>query len=318
MNAKQELINYDEPSMIATLKATVAQGATDAEFAMFTSFCKTTGLNPFKKEIWFVKSKGYTNKYGKVVEGRVQMMTGINGFQAIANSHPEYNGMETGLIGPNGEYLAATYPKDDFIGAWCRVHRKDRQFPTEGIAMLSEYDKSEPDRDSVWKKMRRMMIMKCAKSVGLREALPQQLNGLYTQEEMPAEYSAAQAPSAPPEPKVKPSIKPKKEEIDNDLQAVTRGLLYEAGVETYQYDLHGIGNTASKKKNKAELWDEIKAMGGIAVGKVLHSAEELPDFESFEIGRPMSQLSEADNKFSAAYQDEIDFSKESEELARKK
>ena len=33
-----------------------------------------------------------------------------------------------------------------------------------------------------------MMLQKVAKSVALREAFPQEMNGIYTQEEMPQEY----------------------------------------------------------------------------------------------------------------------------------
>jgi hypothetical protein len=129
------------------------------------------------------------------------------------------------------------------------------------------------------------MIVKVAESVALRKAFPQQLNGLYTQEEMPETYAATATPTPP---KVKPSIAPEPTEQDNSLQLATRKLL-EAGEDTFQYDLHGIGNTCTNKENKAELWKEIKAMGGVAIGKVLHSAEALPDFESFEFYRPKNQ-----------------------------
>jgi len=163
-----EIVNYEDKKVLATIRDTVAIGATDSEFGMFVGFCKATGLNPFKKEIWFIKANG-----------RVQMMTGINGFHAIANSHSEYDGIESGLVGKGGEYLSATYPGNDFIGAWARVHRKDRKLPIEGVAMLSEYDKGHGN----WKTMRRVMINKCAESVALRKGFPQQLGGLYTEEE---------------------------------------------------------------------------------------------------------------------------------------
>jgi phage recombination protein Bet len=170
-----ELINYEDKKTLATLKETIAQGFTDTEFAMAIEFCKATGLNPFKKEIWLIK-----------VGGRVQMMTGINGFHTTANRNAAYDGIESGLVGKDGSFLPATYPGSDFIGAWARVHRKDRKFPVEGVAMLSEYDK----RQGTWNTMKRTMINKCAESIALRKAFPQELGGLYTAEEMPVEYSA--------------------------------------------------------------------------------------------------------------------------------
>lgn len=168
-----ELIKYEDKQVIDTLKKTVAAGLTDPEFSLFVQFCQSTGLNPFKKEIWAIKAGG-----------RLQLLTGINGFRAIANNHSNYDGIEIGLIGKGGEYLSAAYPGNDYIGAWSKCYRKDRRIPTEGIAMLADYDKAFGN----WKTMRRVMIMKCAESVALRQAFPQQLNGLYTPDEMPQEF----------------------------------------------------------------------------------------------------------------------------------
>ena len=169
-----ELIKYEDKQVVDTLKKTVATGLTEPEFSLFVQFCQSTGLNPFKKEIWAIKAGG-----------RLQLLTGINGFRAIANNHPNYDGIEIGLIGKGGEYLSAAYPGNDYIGAWSKCYRKDRRIPTEGIAMLADYDKAFGN----WKTMKRVMIMKCAESVALRQTFPQQLNGLYTPDEMPAEYN---------------------------------------------------------------------------------------------------------------------------------
>jgi phage recombination protein Bet len=180
-------IDYNNKQMIQTLKSTVAVDATDSEFFMFCELAKATGLNPFKREIWFIKTNSYTNKYGKFIEGKAQIMTGINGFHSIANSHPQYDGIETGFVGKDGEYLPITYPKPDFIGAWAKVYRKDRRIPIEAVAMLDEYQKTTGN----WPSMRRVMIVKCAESLALRKSFPQELNGLYTVEEMPVEFSAS-------------------------------------------------------------------------------------------------------------------------------
>lgn len=182
MSKELVTIDFSKKDVIATLKQTVAQGLTDPEFAIFAEHCKSTGLNPFKKEVWAIKAGG-----------RLQVMTGINGFMTIANSHPQYDGMEVGLIDEAGEYKPMTFT-GKFVGAWAKVHRKDRKFPAEAAAMLKEYKKGTP----IWTQMERVMIAKCAKSVAIREAFPQELNGLYTQEEMPVEYSVAPIVSVVP------------------------------------------------------------------------------------------------------------------------
>lgn len=147
---------------------TVAKGATETEFLMFLEFCKSTGLNPFKKEIWFVKT----------AQG-VQMMTGINGFLTIANNHPQFDGMEVSLDEQDGKLISAT----------AKVFRKDRKYPSCATVYLNEYFKPSKYGNGMWEKMPRVMLQKVAKSVALREAFPQELNGMYTQEEMPPEYS---------------------------------------------------------------------------------------------------------------------------------
>lgn len=183
-------VNWDSQETIKVLMETVAQGLSPAEFGMFVEICKGTRLNPFKREIWAIKGKDYTNKRGELVRGKVQIMTGINGFYEIANRDPNFDGVENGFVGPGGEYLPQTYPKNDFIGAWSRVYRKDRKIPFEAVAMLSEYDKSVTEQyytdGGTWKKLKRVMIVKCADSIALRKAFPQVLNGLNTDAELPS------------------------------------------------------------------------------------------------------------------------------------
>lgn len=166
---------------VEVLRQTVAIGATDAELRMFVEMAKATGLNPFKREIWFIK-----------IRDQVQMMTGINGFYQIANSYPEYDGIEVGLIGKEGEYLPLTYPKPDFIGAWAKVHRKDRSIPSEGVAMLAEYDKGHGN----WRSMKRTMITKCAEAIALRKAIAQRLASLYVQEEVESDEAKVERKTA--------------------------------------------------------------------------------------------------------------------------
>lgn len=176
-------IDYSDQALLQTLKDTVAKGANASEFAMFLEVCKSSGLNPFRKEIWFVKDQRTQ---------AVQMMTGINGYWSIANSHPEFDGAETGMINSDGEWVKSV-SGNDFIGAWCRVYRKDRRMPLEAEAMLSDYRKGF----GLWNSAPRIMIKKVAESIALRKAFPQQMNGLYTQEEMPANFSNEQEPVTP-------------------------------------------------------------------------------------------------------------------------
>ncbi|NCX94150.1 MAG: hypothetical protein EBX40_05705, partial [Gammaproteobacteria bacterium] len=149
-------LDWNDNNVIATLRHTVAGGLNDAEFLLFAEHCKATGLNPFKREVWAIKAGG-----------RLQVMTGINGFLAIANAHPQFDGMEVEVDFDEAPTKAI-----------CKVYRKDRKFPAVGVALMKEYGKDTP----IWRQMPRVMLTKVAKSIAIREAFPQELNGLYTEE----------------------------------------------------------------------------------------------------------------------------------------
>lgn len=173
MNDKQ-LMTQNSVEMLHTLRNTVAPGLTDSEFALFAEIVKSTGLNPVTKEVWAIKAGG-----------RLQLMTGINGFLRIANSHPMFDGMEVEFEKDGDRIVAAT----------AKVYRKDRRFPAVATAFMAEYGKPTP----IWKQMPSVMLAKCAKSLAIREAFVQELGGLYTQEEMPAEYAPPRATTIPQE-----------------------------------------------------------------------------------------------------------------------
>lgn len=173
MNDKQ-LITQNNVEMLHTLRNTVAPGLTDSEFALFAEIVKSTGLNPVTKEVWAIKAGG-----------RLQLMTGINGFLRIANSHPMFDGME----------VEFEKDEDRIVAATAKVYRKDRRFPAVATAFMAEYGKPTP----IWKQMPSVMLAKCAKSLAIREAFVQELGGLYTQEEMPAEFAPPRATTIPQE-----------------------------------------------------------------------------------------------------------------------
>ena len=158
-----ELATISEQKL-ATLRNTIAPGLSDAEFGLFAEIVKSTGLNPFTKEIWAIKAGG-----------RLQLMTGINGFLRIANSHPAFDGME----------VQHEWDGKNLVACTVKVYRKDRKFPSVATAYMQEYRKKTP----VWDSMPSVMLAKCAKSLAIREAFIQELGGLYTAEEMPSNFA---------------------------------------------------------------------------------------------------------------------------------
>lgn len=274
-------IDYSDNKIIKTLKETVALGATDQEFSMFAEICKATGLNPFKREVWFIKAGG-----------RVQIMTGNQGFHTIANSHPQYDGIETGFVGKDGEYLPITYPKPDFIGAWARVYRKDRRIPIEAVAMLNEYDKGQ----SNWKTMRRIMIVKCAESLALRKSFPQELNGLYTQEEMPVEFSASASVVQEPK-KAVFKISDEGNKIAKTMSAIDEG-------SAYGYDIPKM--TGKKREEFKEIF---KSFGCVPKDGITYCYREIPEWAEYLILNKKEEVTFENDELPT------EWSEEDEELA---
>lgn len=105
-----------------TLKATIFPGdkkATNEQVAAFLSVAKEYSLNPFVKEIYAFPSKG----------GGITPIVGVDGWADIVNSHPQFDGTEfTDNRDEDGMLVSIT----------CKMHRKDREHPTEATEYLSE------------------------------------------------------------------------------------------------------------------------------------------------------------------------------------
>ena len=143
---------------------------TDQETLMFIELCKAQRLNPFLNEAYLIK---FGTSPANIVVGK-------DVFVKRANRNEHFEGMRAGIIverdGDLVEIEGSTkLKKDILIGGWCEVYRDDRKFPTKSSVALEEYSKSQ----STWKTMPMVMIRKCAMVTALREAFPEDLQGLY-------------------------------------------------------------------------------------------------------------------------------------------
>lgn len=163
------------------IKRTVARGATDDELALLLYTAKRLGLDLLTRQMHFSKRRVWNqekNAYDEV--GVIQI--GIDGFRAQAERTGKYAGQDPPVYEFSGDLLVA---------ATVSIYRKDFPRPIAATAYYEEYvqtafDKKTNERrpNSMWAKMPRMMLAKCAEALALRKAFPQDLSGLYTEEEV--------------------------------------------------------------------------------------------------------------------------------------
>lgn len=157
------------------ITATIARGATPDELKLFLYRAKSLGLDPLKPgQIYFIK---YGSNPGTVV-------VGIEGFRVKAAKTGKLAGVRREVIRDE---------KGKCVGARCTVHRHDWDHPAIEEVSLSEYDTSRGN----WKTMPETMIKKVAEAAALRMAFPDDLGGVYAEEEM--EKVSRKVPGGTPE-----------------------------------------------------------------------------------------------------------------------
>lgn len=161
-----------------TVKQYLVRGngtVSDQELVMFMNLCKFQKLNPFLNEAYLIK-------FGS---SPAQIITSKEAFMKRAENHPKYEGFEAGIIVErNGELIeiegAVMLSTDKLIGGWAKIYRSDRKHPVSSRISLAEFGKGQ----ATWKDMPMNMIRKSAIVNAQREAFPEVLGALYTDEEV--------------------------------------------------------------------------------------------------------------------------------------
>lgn len=186
-----ELAVQFDNQQIELIKRQIAKGASNDELKMFLYQCQRTGLDPFSRQIYAIQRREKDKLTNDWIT-KMSTQVSIDGFRLIA----ERTGQYAGQLGPywcgnNGEWVDVWLKGEPPAAAKVAVLRKDFKEPLWGIALYSEYLQTYVDKvtrqdkpSGLWAKMPALMLAKCAESLALRKAFPQELSGLYTSEEM--------------------------------------------------------------------------------------------------------------------------------------
>lgn len=157
------------------IRNVAAKDCSPDEVAQLLITAQRTGLDPLAKQIYMISRWNAQAKRNVATP-----QTSIDGYRLVADRTNRYApGKEAFYVydESGGLFSATAYVKKLVAGTWHEV---------SATAFWDEYVQTtrEGKPTSMWAKMPRLMLGKCAESLALRKAFPAELSGLYTAEEM--------------------------------------------------------------------------------------------------------------------------------------
>jgi phage recombination protein Bet len=194
LRADQDEFDHKQLSTLALISPGLS-AAPRGHLAMFFHYCVRTGLDPFARQIYMI---GRTNWKAAdnpdEPEKTWTIQTGIDGFRTVAHRAATKAGEsisyeDTVYYDSEGNahevWLSKSYPSAVKV----TVVRGTARFPF--IARWDEFAPTYYDRKQsayvvakMWQQMPAHMLRKCAEAGSLRMAAPQDLSGVYVDEEM--------------------------------------------------------------------------------------------------------------------------------------
>ena len=177
-----------DTQQIDVLRRTYAKDCNDVEFALFAQVCRHLNLDPFRRQIYAVKYEGQNSP--------VTFQTSIDGFRVIAKRSGNLHRIgDPEWCGEDGVWQDVWLSDEPPMAARVRVYTKDD--PVEGVVGIARYSEyvatkreNPQDRNSrripntQWTNRPAHMLAKCAEALAIRRAFPDDLGGLYTDDEM--------------------------------------------------------------------------------------------------------------------------------------
>lgn len=173
-----------DDEQVKLIRSLIAPQANENEFKLFLYYCQKTQLDPLARQIYCVHRK-VGDAYKMVIQ------TSIDGFRVIAERHGDYAGQDEPVFGEYVDLTYTEYNKTQSISVpeyakvtVYRLLKNGQRVPfATGVAYWWEYYPGQKV-GAMWHKMPHNQLAKCAEALALRKAFPQDLSGLYTNDEM--------------------------------------------------------------------------------------------------------------------------------------
>ena len=204
---RPEQQRFDEQQR-AILRQLGIEEATDGDLDLFFHVCRTTGLDPFRRQIymigrntkvveWVDDDRG-TNGRRKVEKWvtKYTIQIGIDGYRKAGRQIADAVGDTLAFdgpywCGPDGQWTDVWLSDDPPVASKYTVFRNGE--PHTGIAKFSEFVQTNPvyqgtgqnrtkigeEPNSMWSKMPSGQIAKCSEALAYRRAFPDDFSGLF-------------------------------------------------------------------------------------------------------------------------------------------
>ncbi|GAA1919912.1 phage recombination protein Bet [Streptantibioticus ferralitis] len=194
LRADQEEFDRRQLSALALVSPGL-ENAPRAQLAMFFHYCVRTGLDPFARQIYMIGRKNWKAADDPdAPEMTWTIQTGIDGFRTVAHRAAERTGErisyeDTVYYDAEGAAHEVWLAQGPPAAVKVTVLRGESRFPM--IARWGEFAPTYWDAKKgqyvvakMWRQMPAHMLRKCAEAGSLRMAAPQDLSGVYADEEM--------------------------------------------------------------------------------------------------------------------------------------
>ena len=180
------------PMQVSALAQIGVDHASEGDLAVFFHVCQRSGLDPFAKQIYMigrqVNEKAPNGEWVKVTKQTIQ--TGIDGFRLIGRRAADRARHGVSVKAPEWAHADGSW-RQVWMSAWgtpvaARVTIQRGGEPFTAVALFDEYKQTKygGELTSMWGQRPAGQLAKCAEALAWRMAFPQDLSGIYTDDEM--------------------------------------------------------------------------------------------------------------------------------------